>query len=242
MTPERGKTPGRESWENLSHQIIEFGYPQQLWTLASNYAFKYLKQGRPDFDVPHTQAVVHWAFHLSTDYNRRVTERAIENGPPVDVSVLVTAALFHDIGYYGEFAEDPGLAEISDRKAKHMAVGAKMVGNFFESLTTPFFNKKQIHQICHLVSVHDNLDKIHKMDEVILLEADTLGAIDVDWVEPTFQGNQALEGYLERDRTRRRHNLFQTLLGRESLGEKLQAYRQFVIDRDFNGVDPNLTP
>ncbi len=242
MTPKRRKTPSRKSWNKLSHQIIESGYPQKLWTPASTYALGYLEQGRPDFDIPHTQAVVCWAFRLATDYNRRVAEGAIENSAPVDVNVLVSAALFHDIGYYGKFDEDPGLAEISNRKAEHMVVGARMAKKFFETLPIPFFDEEQINQICHLVSVHDNLNEIHSIEETILLEADTLGAIDINWVEPTYQGEQALEGYLERDRTRKRHELFQTPLARESLDEKLKTYRQFVIDRDFNGVDPTLKP
>ena len=53
---------------------------------VKSIALKILEQGRGDWDVPHTLAVVYWMKKLIKK----------EGGDP---KILVTAAYFHDIGY-----------------------------------------------------------------------------------------------------------------------------------------------
>lgn len=65
--------------------------------------------------------------------------------------------------------------------------------------------------------------------------ADTLGAIDTNWVEPTYTGQGVLE-YLERSRTAKRHSLFETPLAKQVLEQKITAYTKHIIERDF-GVE-----
>ncbi|MEK7524874.1 MAG: HD domain-containing protein [Patescibacteria group bacterium] len=74
----------------------------------------------------------------------------------LDVLVLVTTAWLHDVGYFGLFGDGDS-----------------------SQLT-------QVEQIVHLVSVHDNLKELQTLEEFVFMEADTLGAIDLARVVPTF--------------------------------------------------------
>lgn len=217
--------------------IIDSGYPEPLWDMVKGFSLRYLEKGRIGWDVPHTKSVVNWVFLLATDYNRRVENGEISEGSLVDVSVLVTAAWLHDIGYHGEFGEEARLDQVMDKKAKHMVVGADMAKTLLEENATDYLNREQISQVVKLISVHDDLENITSTEEAILLEADTLGAIDVSWVEPTYRGDEALE-YLSRDRAQKRYNLFRTPLGTESLSVLIGRFEQFIIDRDFGGISP----
>jgi putative nucleotidyltransferase with HDIG domain len=223
QNPERDR-----DWKRLSLHIISDGLPKELWRQASEYAFSYLEQGRPDFDVNHTKAVVSWAYQLANNHNQQPGVK------PVSVKVLVTAALFHDIGYHGEFNDDPDLQAISDKKKHHMIAGARMAKKFFKQEKDHSFTDEQINQISYLISIHDNLEQIAEEaspEARILMEADTLGAIDVEWVHPTFKGKQALK-YLNRDRTIARYVLFETPLALVYLPERRREYIKFIQKRD----------
>lgn len=228
MTAERGEQIGQNMWEQLSQEIINSGYPKELWDQVSNYAFGYLEQGRPDFDVNHTKAVVYWAYQLANNHNQQ------PRAEQVDANVLISSAIFHDIGYYGQFEDDPDLQAISDKKKYHMAAGAKMVKNFLKHCDNHPFSDKQVIKISYLISIHDNLDQIAKEaspEARILLEADTIGAMDVDWVEPTYTGQEALK-YLKRPRTIQRYSLFGTPLALAFLPEIRGKYIKFIEERD----------
>ena len=223
-----------EKFLEVKEEIIAGGYPVELWRLTETFALSYLRKGRPGFDVPHTKAVVYWAHRLVADYNERVREGDI-SGEEVDSVVLITAAWLHDIGYYGEFDDSAaGLRQVASKKEKHMIVGAKLADDFLHKKALGILSEEQIEQIVHLIRVHDNLEAIRTMPETILLEADTLGARDVNWVKPTFKGQEALD-YLDRERTRKREALFRTPLGKTSIEEITRRFRQFIMERDFGG-------
>jgi len=219
-----------EQWKGAG--IVEAGYPRALWNLVSNFALSYLEKGRRNWDVPHTQSVVEKAFILATDFNLRVSRNEIR-GHLVDTIVIVTAAWLHDIGYYKEFTKEARLDEVMDKKEKHMLVGEKMAGEFLSRSARAFLTEEQINMIAHLVGVHDNLESIETVEETILLEADTLGSLDTSWVEPTFRGQEALD-FLEMERTKKRHSLFKTPLGKQYLEMYLEEFHKFIMQRDFS--------
>lgn len=51
---------------------------------------------------------------------------------------------------------------------------------------TEVFSESEVGRVVHLVRVHDRLDLVEADDEIVLVEADTLGALDTDFVKPTF--------------------------------------------------------
>ena len=71
-------------------------------------------KGRPNWDRPHTEAVVYWMKHLLTKLNP----------PELNSKVLITAAYAHDWGYINLFT--PGkqatIEEVLPMKKLHMKV------------------------------------------------------------------------------------------------------------------------
>lgn len=200
-------------------------YPEELRTRVEEYSLKILENGRPGWDVPHTLAVVNWAYKL-----------AVENG--LDVKVLVTAAYLHDIGYYGQFAglDVADYDNVQDKKQKHMVVGADMARIFLEGVEVKdLLTDEQRERVIHLVSIHDNIGKLQYLDELVLMEADTLGAIDLDFVEPTYKGEEALK-YLEVTRSKRRSK-FITVSAMENWDQMAEELANFVNLRDLEGKD-----
>lgn len=140
--------------------------------------FPELEKGRPDFDKPHTQAVV---IKIKT---------IIEQNPQLnlDRNVLVIAAYAHDWGYSGLFeAGKPAqMTEVMEAKKAHMIIGAQKIAELLRQPEFDFLSKDQKARVVHLVSVHDKLNELKDIDELILMEADTLGAADISMVGTTF--------------------------------------------------------
>jgi hypothetical protein len=227
-----------KEWEITREDITLSGdYPSELWNLVETFAEDLLAQGRPDFDVPHTHGVVYWAYTLATAFNEQIANGEITDEEPIDIVVLVTAAWLHDIGYYGQFEDVADCAAVLSKKALHMVVGAEMAKKFLESVATQLLTTSQIEQVVHLIRVHDDLDNIITMLETMLVESDTLGMMDTDWVQPTYKGEEALS-FPDRPKTQKRFAVFKTQGGISSLSEVVDQFRQFVIDRDFDGEDP----
>jgi hypothetical protein len=232
--------PNQEKWKQVRSSIINSeDYPSELWYLVEEFAEDFLVKGRPDFDVPHTHGVVYWAYTLATAFNKQIEIGEIRDEEPIDIVVLVTAAWLHDIGYYGQFDEVADYSAVYDKKAMHMVVGAKMARDFLESLVVQFLTVSQIEQVVHLITVHDDLDKIVTLLETMLVESDTLGMMDIEWVEPTYQGVEALD-FPDRPRAQKRFQIFKTKLGTSSLREVIERFKEFIIDRDFDGEDPRV--
>ena len=176
---------------------------------VEQYALQFLRQGRPQWDEPHTRAVVYYAEELT---------QAVRG----DALVVTTAAWLHDIGYFGLF-EGPtsgGYQAVSAQKALHMEVGARLADEFLRRPgVAEFYTQEQRQRVVHLVRVHDLLEQLAALDEIVLMEADTLGALDVRRVRPTFDYESGLR-HLEEVRTRRAPR-FQTALGKRYLEEVL---------------------
>ena len=140
--------------------------------------FPDLEKGRKDFDLPHTKAVVFWMKELLTQLNN----------PELNAKVLITAAYAHDWGYIGLFdgfnSNDPHV--IASRKPLHMEHGAKLITDLLTTQLKSEFTQNEVTAVAQLVAVHDLVEQVQTPEEVLIMEADTLGMLDVDKVKPTF--------------------------------------------------------
>ena len=183
---------------------------------VEEYALQFLKAGRKDWDEPHTRTVVYYA-----------TKIGEANG--LDTKVLATAAWFHDIGYFGLFENDSSddYDKIQERKRQHMINGARMAKEFLERDDVKNeFTKEQKVRVIHLVGVHDKLDQLMDLDEKILMEADSLGAIDIKRVKPSFSKEQ-MQKYLAGS-YKKRFSGFETKMGKEIYLKLINKYRELA--------------
>ncbi len=185
-------------------------------------ALEFLREGR-EWDEPHTRAVVYYAGVLAKAGDQ-------------DGLVITTAAWFHDVGYSGLFEGDDSkdLDTVWSKKERHMIVGAKRAEKFLQKPEIkPFYRSEQAKRIVHLVSVHDKVGQLTDDDEIILMEADTLAAIDVARVTPTFDYNAGMR-YIEKSLKEKRIPRFrENGLGKELLDQLLpQLIAYFECLRD----------
>jgi len=147
-------------------------------TVLQENIFPDLEKGRKGFDLNHTQAVVFWMKELLKSIN----------DVSLDVQVLVTAAYAHDWGYTNLFDDQEyrSLEEINKRKPMHMELGAEKIEKLLQEKLPTFFSHDQILQTKHLVFMHDKVEELVTQEEILLMEADTLGMLDSDKVKPTF--------------------------------------------------------
>lgn len=140
-----------------------------------------LEQGRPNWDKPHTETVVK---HLKS---------ILSNHPELDVDadVLIIAAYAHDWGYAGMFSagEQLSFADVSNAKSLHMHLGAEKLTELLKKPEFDSLTDAQKARAIHLVGVHDSLDLLKTVDEIVLMEADTLAGLDVESVEPSFDAD-----------------------------------------------------
>ena len=158
--------------------------------------FPDLHQGRQDWDLPHTKAVVYWMKKICSSH------------PELEKKVLVAAAYAHDWGYVHAFSSSPSYQQIAKMKERHMEIGAELIRKLLIERLSAVFSQKQIKRVAHLVSVHDKLSQVVDQDEIALVEADTLGALDVERVKPTFSlidNNKYLEEVAKKRRPLFRH-------------------------------------
>ena len=190
--------------------------PVGLESALENYALGFLRQGRQEWDEPHTRAVVYYA-------------KEIAKAEGLNALVLISAAWLHDIGYYGMFEQDESRRydSVMDRKTAHMVNGARLAEEFLSKPEIkPFYTPEQIEMIVHLVAVHDNIEELWGLEDIALMEADTLGAIDVARVKPTFDKENARK-YINNDLTLRRYSRFLTTTGVNLFNQlfpKFEAY------------------
>lgn len=165
----------------------------ELEEAVESFALQFLSKGREGWDEPHTRAVVYYA-----------TKIAEANG--LDVSVLKTAAWLHDVGYYALFEDSSSknYDSVMDKKAAHMVNGARLAEEFLSKPEVKdFYTEAQKARVIHLVGVHDKIEELKDDDEIALMEADTLGAIDISKVATTFNKESAMK-YIEKDLMGRR--------------------------------------
>lgn len=177
--------------------------------------FPDLEKGRPGWDLPHTRSVVHWAKNLTQDdlkYHK----------------IVVTAAYAHDWGYMGLFSQHtPTYDQIQEFKLRHMVLGAEKITQLLAGSAD--FTRKEISRISHLVAVHDHLDILKADDEIYLMEADTLGALDTDFIVPTFnlQDNQK---YLEEVKSKR-FSEFRHERAKKAFDQLIEKRKDFYLNQ-----------
>lgn len=187
--------------------------PEALNTQLEQYALQFLRQGRVEWDEPHTRAVVYYA-------------GLIARNEGLDPLVQTTTAWLHDIGYFGLFKgnESKQYDEVKDRKEAHMIVGAKMANEFLERPEIKiFYTPEQRKRVVHLVSVHDKMEDLKDLDEIAFMEADTLGAIDINRVATSYDKESAFK-YINEGLTVRRYPRFRTATGKKLFGELIGPF------------------
>ncbi len=132
-----------------------------------------LEKGRKDWDLEHTRAVVYWM-------------KRLVKGSGLNEKVLVAAAYAHDWGYVGLVSGRGARKSVYEAKAKHMVIGANKIKNLLKTKLSESFTNEEIERVAHLVRVHDDFDKIEAEDEVMMVEADTLGILDMEKVQPSY--------------------------------------------------------
>lgn len=175
--------------------------------------FPELEQGRPNWDQPHTEVVV---MHIKSIIN--------ENPQlPLDPVVLIIAAYAHDWGYAGLFYNGQILSseDIQEVKDLHMEIGAEKLSLLLENPVFNFLSLEQKQRAVHLVLNHDRLEALTELDELILMEADTLAGLDVEKVTPTF--NQASNQRYMATALNKRFPLFITEFGKKEFERLYQS-------------------
>ena len=151
--------------------------PHATEKLLQDTILSELERGRRNYDKPHTISVVTKVRDL------------IKNNPDLklDEAVLVIVAYAHDWGYADLFKEgEVDFDAVLEVKQEHMRLSSQKIESLLISSVFNFLTVLQKKRIVKIVSKHDNLDLLHEIDELIFMEADTLGALDLKYVTPTF--------------------------------------------------------
>lgn len=169
--------------------------PSDIEDYTRKEVFKSLSRGDPKWDVPHTTGVV---YHL---------KRIIHNSPEigeVDSEVMILAAYGHDWGYSEFYQSGRSLTkeEYLEAKKSHAQIAVSKMRKLLVNRIYDDLSQDRKDRILHLILVHDELDILKDKDELILMEADTLGGLDTDFVTPTWTREQSLK-HLEVVRNKR---------------------------------------
>lgn len=175
-----------------------------------------LERGRPNWDAPHTLAVVK---HI---------KNIIKNNSEFDLdeAVLIIAAYAHDWGYVGMFDETIEMKDIGNAKKAHMELGARKLEKLLKDDYYNFLSKKQKSRAVHLVKVHDKLSRLNDIDELVLMEADTLAGMDVGAVEPTLSVSD-LRRYISKSE-KNRVSKFITKYSKDKVQDMLKKYHEYI--------------
>ncbi len=145
---------------------------QELEEKLKSKVLNILENARPNWEIPHMLATVHYIKELLKK----------EKGNP---KILVSTMYLHDIGYAELFKNKKADYEgIKDSKKEHMIKGAILAEKILKELIV--FSEEEINKIKHLISVHDDLEKINSSDEQLVFEADSLSQIDKKRVTSNF--------------------------------------------------------
>lgn len=139
--------------------------------------FSDLKKGDPDWDIPHTTAVVHYTKEIIKHSNL-----------DLDPTVLVISAYAHDWGYVPFYKPGKSLSfdEYKEAKKSHADISAQKTNDLLKNEVYIDLTNQRKQRIIHLVAIHDKKDQLKDTDELTLMEADTLGGLDLDFVIPSF--------------------------------------------------------
>ena len=184
--------------------------------------FPELETGRPGIDRPHTEGVV---YHL---------KRIINNTPELnlDKPVLLIAAYAHDWGYAKLFKAGQALqmADVANAKNEHMIKGSQLVTSLVQDPFFNFLSDEQKTRAIHLVEVNDKLEILKDFDELVLMEADTLGGLDTSFYQPTFNkesNDKYMQNVLEK-----RFPKFITTFGKQEFPRLFKMRQDFYSNKE----------
>ncbi len=122
----------------------------------------------------------------------------------LDLDVLLIAGYAHDWGYTDMFkgGESLRLATIGAQKDSHMLAGLQKLQKLLKDDFFNFLTEARKERAAHLVSVHDKLENLKEIDELVLMEADSLGGMDID-VMGVFQYKESEERFMKKSKTLR---------------------------------------
>lgn len=204
--------------------LRSFELPAEISGLREFKACSYLIKGRI-FDLPHTKSVAYYTDVLVNWWNKH-------RKPVLDLEAMRTVAWFHDTGYADLFPQGNSAEyqAVMANKGAHMELSAEYVGEFLRRPeVASHFTWEQAERIIYLVRVHDKIEQLRDIDELIFMEADTLGAIDVTRAKPTFNREQANK-YLDQDVFGRRWSRFMTARGKSMFVQKIREFEQYFKD------------
>lgn len=185
-----------------------------------------LERGRPNFDRPHTLAVVIKLKSIITSLKYTILSQEI------DEDALIIAAYAHDWGYADLF-KDGQLVQYGEGlksvKPLHMELGANKVKVLLTNSAFDFMNAQRKQRVVHLVLNHDKIESLAALDEIILMEADTLGALDTELVRPTFDKESRLN-YLNKSVLPNRKPMFRTDWGKKELDRLIENWVRYDQD------------
>jgi len=143
-------------------------YKRQLGQIV----YHILKNGRPNWDIPHTKAAVFWVKKLSEEEG--LTEK--------EEKILLSAIYLHDIGYsttqvVAEFES------VANAKADHMVSGCEMARQVLKKLN---YSGRETSRICEIIRYHDVLGRKRDKLEQLHYEADRLAIMDRRRVKANF--------------------------------------------------------
>lgn len=218
----------------MKHILLQ-EIPTTLINAIQERAKAHLQHARENYDVPHTELVVSYVLELLQQ----------PEVPQKDVLIMYTAAWFHDTGNDGLFQsnkESHTLNSVLDRKKTHMEKSEQYIRDFFASSPQidKAYTKEQQERIAHLVSVHDNIPILTDADELILMEADSLGALKQNMLTTNASSLFSVEdskNYIRHHIVGKRAVKFFTTYGKRLLRELTRAYIEKYIPsgerRDF---------
>lgn len=186
------------------------------------HIFPELERGRPNFDKPHTQGVVH---HI-----KEVIKRNSQLN--LDEDVLIISAYAHDWGYAGLFQDGRpiNLDRVKEEKPLHAKLSAEYVTKLLRNSIFDYLSDERKARIAHLVAMHDRLEELRDTDELILMEADTLGGLDVSFITPTFDkdsNDRIMNGF-----RKRRQPLLVTDYAKEMFEKVFQSRVDFYANKE----------
>jgi len=176
-------------------------------------ALKFLKRGKPNWDVPHTLCAVKWMKLLI----------AHEGG---DERTLIPAIYFHDTGYptlQKNYNFDQLMSVKRSRANNHAKIAAKIVKEIFPKY---HFTKKEINRIAYLVGNHNIHDNIIETDRQLVFEADGLAIIDVKAVKPNFDKKNYLRFLKEYYQERKKY--MKTKTGKKYLKDLMKEVKKYL--------------
>ena len=203
-------------------EMKELISPEIRKTLVDSI-FPDLKNGRKDFDLPHTIAVVYWMEQIL---------EAVES-PDLDPLVMIPAAFAHDWGYVGLFegVNSNDTAVIKTRKADHMKVGAEKLDQLILNKLWRDISLHQRRDAVHLVRVHDKVEELSTEPELTIMEADTLGMLDSNRVAPTFSKEQN-DNFMATDIEKRRVPRFVHEFSKEKARELKEVRKAWYTNKN----------